>query len=209
MPLRQTIGISLALLMVSAGAMAKSPDKSTPLQASADKKGEPASSAKRCGPAPNEDNAAPSRSPTRLAIRRGRRSRSDVRHFTEGSAAGDPDWGAIHTTGYLEFGDASWYDLVGSRTADGEWLNTVTPTAAHRTLPLGSVVKVTNLDTGRSVIVRINDRGPWRRRFIIDLSPRAAEELGMVRSGIAAVMVERVVAGTNVAANPLPAIYSN
>ncbi|MBV8738346.1 MAG: septal ring lytic transglycosylase RlpA family protein [Alphaproteobacteria bacterium] len=115
----------------------------------------------------------------------------------------------MHTTGYLEFGDASWYDLVGSRTADGEWLNTVTPTAAHRTLPLGSIVKVTNLDTRRSVIVRINDRGPWRRRFIIDLSPRAAEELGMVRAGVAAVMVERVATGTNVAANPLPAIYSN
>jgi len=209
MPLRQTIGISLVLLMASAGAMAKSPDKSTPLQQSAGQKGEPASSAKHCGPAPNEGNAAPSRSPTRLAIRRDRRSRSDVRHFTEGSAAGDPDWVAMHTTGYLEFGDASWYDLVGSRTADGEWLNTVTPTAAHRTLPLGSIVKVTNLDTRRSVIVRINDRGPWRRRFIIDLSPRAAEELGMVRAGVAAVMVERVATGTNVAANPLPAIYSN
>jgi rare lipoprotein A len=206
MPLRQTIGISLALLMVSAGAMAKSPDKSTPLQQSSGQKGEPATSAKRCGPAPNEGNASPSPSPTRLAVRR---SLYRARHFTEGSAAGDPDWGAMHTTGYLEFGDASWYDLVGSRTADGEWLDTETLTAAHRTLPLGSIVKVTNLDTGRSVIVRINDRGPWRRRFIIDLSPRAAEELGMVRSGVAAVMVERVVAGTNVAANPLPAIYSN
>jgi rare lipoprotein A len=209
MPLRQTIGISLALLMVSAGAMAKSPDKSTPLQQSAGQKGEPASSAKHCGPAPNEGNAAPSPSPTRLAVRRGGRSRYWARPFTEGSAAVDPDWGAMHTTGYLEFGDASWYDLVGSRTADGEWLDTETLTAAHRTLPLGSIVKVTNLDTGRSVIVRINDRGPWRRRFIIDLSPRAAEELGMVRSGVAAVMVESVAAVTNVAANPMPAIYSN
>jgi peptidoglycan lytic transglycosylase len=209
MPLRHTIGVSLALLMASAGAMAKSPDKSTPLQEIAGQKDEPASSAKRCGPAPSEGDASPSRSPTRLAIRRDRRSRYDVQHFTEGSAPEDSDWVAMHTTGYLEFGDASWYDLVGSRTANGEWLDTETPTAAHRTLPLGSIVKVTDLDTGRSVIVRINDRGPWRRRFIIDLSPRAAEELGMVRSGVAAVMVERVTAGTNVAANPLPAIFSN
>ena len=53
------------------------------------------------------------------------------------------------------------------------------PTAAHRTLPLSSYARVTHLDSGRSVIVKINDRGPWTRRFIIDLSPRAAEELNM------------------------------
>jgi len=54
---------------------------------------------------------------------------------------------------------------------------------------------VTNLDTGRSVIVKINDRGPWRRRFIIDLSPRAAEAIGVIRTGIAAVTVEPVAVG--------------
>jgi rare lipoprotein A len=54
---------------------------------------------------------------------------------------------------------------------------------------------VTNLDTGRSVIVKINDRGPWRRRFIIDLSPRAAEAIDVIRTGIAAVIVEPVIVG--------------
>jgi len=82
---------------------------------------------------------------------------------------------------------------VGNRTSSGEVLDTVTPTAAHRTLPLSSYAKVTNLDSGRSVIVKINDRGPWHRRFIIDLSPRAADEIGVRRAGIAPVVVEPVV----------------
>jgi rare lipoprotein A len=68
----------------------------------------------------------------------------------------------------------------------------VTATAAHRTLPLYSYARVTNLDSRRSVIVKINDRGPWTRRFIIDLSPRAADELGMRRAGVAAVAVEPI-----------------
>jgi rare lipoprotein A len=84
---------------------------------------------------------------------------------------------------------------VGSRTASGEILDWVTPTAAHRSLPLASYARVTNLDTGRAVVVKINDRGPYRRRFIIDLSPRAAEQIGVVRSGIAAVSVEPLAGG--------------
>ena len=95
----------------------------------------------------------------------------------------------------MEIGTAAWYNWVGSRTASGEILDWVTPTAAHRSLPLASYAKVTNLDTGRVVIVKINDRGPYRRRFIIDLSPRAAEEIGVIRSGIAAVTVEPLAAG--------------
>jgi rare lipoprotein A len=65
-------------------------------------------------------------------------------------------------------------------------------TAAHRSLPLLSYAKVTNLDNGRSVVVEINDRGPMSHRFIIDLSPRAAEELGMLRRGVAEVEVQPV-----------------
>jgi len=70
----------------------------------------------------------------------------------------------------------------------------VTPTAAHRTLPLSSYARVTHLDSGRSVIVKINDRGPWTRRFIIDLSPRAAGELNMRRAGVASVAIEPIIA---------------
>ena len=103
--------------------------------------------------------------------------------------------GPVHTIGKSEIGRAAWYNWVGSRTASGEILDWVTPTAAHRSLPLASYARVTNLDTGRAVVVKINDRGPYRRRFIIDLSPRAAEEIGVVRSGIAAVSVEPIAGG--------------
>jgi rare lipoprotein A len=101
----------------------------------------------------------------------------------------------MDAAGRTQVGKAAWYNWVGSRTASGEILDWVTPTAAHRSLPLASYAKVTNLDTGRAVIVKINDRGPYRRRFIIDLSPRAAEEIGVIGSGIAAVAVEPLAAG--------------
>jgi rare lipoprotein A len=87
-------------------------------------------------------------------------------------------------------GKAARYNLVGKRTASGEMLDTVTPTAAHRSLPLASHAKVTNLDNGRSVVVKINDRGPYARGRILDLSPRAADALDMKRAGVVAVAVE-------------------
>jgi rare lipoprotein A len=93
-------------------------------------------------------------------------------------------------TGNSQFGKATWYDLVGRETASGEILNTVTATAANRPLPLYSFAKVTDLDNGRSVIVKINDRGPFVRGRIIDLSPSAAEALDMKAAGVAAVIVE-------------------
>src|SRR5580692_8693127 len=97
------------------------------------------------------------------------------------------------TTGTTLFGKAAWYNFVGRQTASGEILDTVTATAAHRSLPLASYAKVTNLDSGRSVIVKINDRGPYTRGRIIDLSPRAADALDMKRAGVAAVVVEPLV----------------
>jgi rare lipoprotein A len=81
---------------------------------------------------------------------------------------------------------------VGRKTASGEILDTVTATAAHRSLPLASLAIVTDLDNGRSVIVKINDRGPYTRGRIIDLSPRAADALDMKAAGVAAVVVEPV-----------------
>jgi len=82
---------------------------------------------------------------------------------------------------------------VGRPTASGERLDTVTATAAHRSLPLASYAKVTNLDNSRSVIVKINDRGPYTRGRIIDLSPRAADALDMKRAGVVAVIIEPLV----------------
>jgi len=85
-------------------------------------------------------------------------------------------------------GIASVYS--GERTANGEYAHAHALTAAHRTLPFGTKVKVTNLTTGRSVIVRINDRGPYIKGRIIDLTPAGAEAIGF--SGLARVQLEVV-----------------
>jgi len=89
-------------------------------------------------------------------------------------------------------GIASWYgyDGSGSRTASGERYNPEGLTAAHRSLPMGTKIRVTNTRNGRSVVVRINDRGPFIRGRIIDLSAGAARLLGMIGSGIAPVSLE-------------------
>ena len=92
-----------------------------------------------------------------------------------------------------QFGKAAWYGMVGKKTASGELLDTVTSTAAHCSLPLDSYAKVTNLDNSRSVIVKINDRGPYTRGRIIDLSPCAADALDMKRAGVAAVVIQPLV----------------
>jgi rare lipoprotein A len=92
----------------------------------------------------------------------------------------------------VETGLASWYGpgFHGKLTARGEVFNQERFTAAHRTLPWGSRVKVTNLANGKSVEVRINDRGPFGNGRIIDVSRAAARVLGMVGLGIATVRVE-------------------
>jgi len=82
---------------------------------------------------------------------------------------------------------------VGGRTANGEILDTVTATAAHRSLPLASYAKVTNLDNNRSVVARIINRDPYTRGRIIDLSPRAADVLDMKVAGVVSVVIEPLV----------------
>jgi rare lipoprotein A (peptidoglycan hydrolase) len=89
---------------------------------------------------------------------------------------------------------ASWYGpgFIGQRTASGEIYHRNDLTAASRSLPLGTRVQVTNLNTGRSVVVKINDRGPYVRGRGIDLSERAAERIGLNHSGVARVSVTRL-----------------
>lgn len=98
---------------------------------------------------------------------------------------------------FMQVGLASWYGprFHGNRTADGERFNMNALTAAHRTLPFNSYVRVTDLATGRSVIVRINDRGPYDGHRIIDLSRRAARDLGITDDGTARVRIEWVDTG--------------
>jgi rare lipoprotein A len=89
-------------------------------------------------------------------------------------------------------GTASWYgdEFSHRRTASGERFDPRGLTGAHRSLPLGSKVRVTNLLNGRSVMVTITDRGPFRRRREIDLSLGAARAIGMVQRGVARVLIE-------------------
>jgi len=89
-------------------------------------------------------------------------------------------------------GEASWYGpgFYGNRTANGEIYRQGTMTAAHRTLPFGTKVRVTNLWNGRSAVIRINDRGPFVAHRVIDLGHGAASTLGLISSGIAEVRLE-------------------
>ena len=104
-----------------------------------------------------------------------------------------------------EEGLASWYagKFQGRRTASGEIFDTRLMTAAHRTLAFGTLVRVRNLDNGREVVVRVNDRGPFVEGRIIDLSRAAAEAIGMTGSGVTRVSVE-VVGPAGAAAGAAP-----
>jgi rare lipoprotein A len=88
-------------------------------------------------------------------------------------------------------GRASWYALH-SRTASGERMNPGAFTAAHRSLPFGTKLKVTNQNNGRSVVVRINDRGPFVRGRMLDVSLAAAKQLGFIASGHTAVCADKL-----------------
>ena len=93
---------------------------------------------------------------------------------------------------YSEVGTASWYgkDFHAKKTANGEKYDMNSLTAAHRTLPLPSIVKVTNLENGRSLVLRVNDRGPYAKNRIIDVSKRASQLLGFYTQGTTKVRVE-------------------
>lgn len=97
-------------------------------------------------------------------------------------------------TSFQEIGMASWYGngFHGKKTASGEIFNMNAMTAAHKTLPLGSYVRVKNLSTGKEIVVRINDRGPFHSNRIIDLSKKAAKSLGIIRKGHAKVHIKAI-----------------
>jgi rare lipoprotein A len=99
---------------------------------------------------------------------------------------------AAPETSHVGDGIASYYgaELAGNRTASGERFNPAAMTAAHRTLPLGSKLRVTNKANGKSVVVRINDRGPFHKSRLLDVSLAAARDIGMIGAGKAAVRLE-------------------
>lgn len=117
-------------------------------------------------------------------------------------------------SGYLERGVASWYGPTfhGERTSSGEQYDMYAMTAAHTTLPLPTYARVTNLKNGRSVVVRINDRGPFVANRLIDLSYTAAAKLDMLREGTTLVEVRALVPGepdtlTRTSETPPPTLY--
>ncbi len=105
---------------------------------------------------------------------------------------------ACATTAQAEVGSVSYYgkEFAGRRTASGEAFDPEAYTMAHRTLPFGTRVRITDPSTGRSVVVKVNDRGPVSRQRMADLSLAAARELGIVRRGTARMRME-VLSGQN------------
>lgn len=218
MTLRCVLALSLAALSVSGGAKADGPPSQTAVNTivrTAAVTGEIAQLASNAIvvpaiaetavpaevamplPAPEEraagSVAAAAAAATRQRHGKGRLAeKSGKRRHDNGSEA---EAICVRAIGKAETGTAAWYGgrYVGRRTSSGSRLDAVHPTAAHRTLPLNSLARVTNLDNGRSVVVRVTDRGPVSASLLIDMSPRAAEELRMKHAGLIPVSVEQVV----------------
>lgn len=110
------------------------------------------------------------------------------------SCSSTPTNGHMHQSGYTESGKASFYAMKfqSRKTANGERFNQTSNTAAHKKLPFGTKVKVTNVKNGKSVVVRINDRGPFIAGRIIDLSRSAFSRIGDLDTGILDVRIKVV-----------------
>lgn len=93
---------------------------------------------------------------------------------------------------FAQCGGASWYAMSGSRTANGERMNPAAMTAAHKSLPFGTKLRVTDQSTGKTVVVRVNDRGPYVGGRIIDLSKAAATQLGIASRGHGKVCIAQI-----------------
>jgi rare lipoprotein A (peptidoglycan hydrolase) len=200
MMMQQAIGLSLALLVGSTGAMAKQvqPNHPHPVPSIKSKPAKVETASTK--PASGKRHRARGKSVARAAARHGPDTRATVQPGSDtlqhAAQLPPPDRyiGPMQVVGRREIGSAAWYGgaLLGRRTATGERLDAVHATAAHRSLPLNSLVRVTNLRNGRSAIATINDRGPVSRSLLIDVSPSVADELDMKRAGIATVAVEPV-----------------
>ena len=167
MPMRRTMGISLACLVTSACAIAEMPEESTTqsISVTPENAETPTDRSRSFACAAAQDRGSAGYG-SECA---GQRSASFEPVTDACSSVPDLCCGPVRMAESSQFGKASWYDQVGGQTASGEVLDTVTATAAHRSLPLASYAKVTNLDNRRSVIVKINDRGPFIYGRIIDL----------------------------------------
>lgn len=128
-------------------------------------------------------------------------STSTLNPTLEAAAVQSAAQNAKHGHQWQQVGIASWYGpkFQGRETASGQIFNMHQLTCAHRTLPLGSLVRVTNLQNHKSVVLRVNDRGPVPKARVIDLSYAAAGQLGMRKQGLARVRISLIQSGTEVA----------
>jgi len=125
----------------------------------------------------------------------------NLRPYTINGKSYYPD---VPDKGYTQTGVASWYaEESGTRTADGEVFNPDAISAAHKTFPLPSLVEVTNLDNGRKLRIRVNDRGPFVDGRVMDLSRGAAKALGVYASGTARVRIEWLGPADRIASEPV------
>ncbi len=192
MRMRRTIGLSLALLVIAAPAMAKQAQSDHQQSLPSVKSKSTANDA-----AVGRGHSRRQRASARLAARSHSLDGEPATHDTAARLPPPDQYiGPLRVVGAREVGYAAWYGgrHLGRRTASGARLDAVHATAAHRSLPLHSLVRVTNLRNGRSVVATITDRGPVSRRLLIDVSPSCAVELDMMRSGIASVAIEPVAA---------------
>lgn len=120
--------------------------------------------------------------------------KADISHRYQYKVRGEKYHVFSNADSFQEIGMASWYGpgFHGKKTANGETYDMYEMTAAHKTLPLGSLVKVRRLDSGDEIIVRINDRGPFHGGRIIDLSKAAAQTLGMIKEGAVQVHIKAI-----------------
>lgn len=198
MRLRKTFGLSLVLLVASSPAMAKRVEAGDQHHSTPDIKTKSAKAVTaRTGV---KRQAANGKADTSAAPRQ----RRIASGHTDRLPPPDEFIGPFQVAGNREVGTAAWYGgrHLGHRTASGETLDAVHATAAHRSLPLHTLVRVTNLRNGRSAIVTITDRGPVSRSLLIDVSPKVAQELNMISAGVATVAVEPVVRAPNPATEP-------
>ncbi len=147
-----------------------------------------------CSPAPVYRSQPGSASPGKAQSDDRGRNRKPPPVIRPKAPAHPVDLDKISTDKAYQIGIASYYGkkFHGLKTANGETFNMYKVSAAHRVLPLGTVVKVTHLENGRWVVAKVNDRGPYIEGRILDLSFAAALELEMVRQGTARVMIEIV-----------------
>jgi rare lipoprotein A len=162
-----------------------------------------------CGSVGGQKDSAPSRKPDVANIPDAvpkHEPRSKYGNMAHYEVFGKRYYTMSSSRGYVEKGIASWYGTKfhGRKTSSGEKYDMYAMTAAHKTLPLPTYVQVTNLNNGRKIVVKVNDRGPFHGNRLIDLSYAAATKLGIIAKGTGLVEVKAITPGEQIASESVP-----